>query len=236
MKTQWSFILFIFIFVCGRIHEISSLRKVTTNSRWSSEKKGYHSYILGKDILGPLEIQWAGMKGRGLFLTDDVEAGEVLIMEKAFCHSFDSDSYNSLDVLVFSLYEKIKNSDQDNALLAYLSNGIRPMVLPKLDDFCNRRVEKVPELSIEEIQGIVKYNSFDFFNNSSTEKSGGREVGSALWLITSFLNHDKESNVYRGQEGQMKIITAARDLKKGTELATMYHSSSEALKQWGIVE
>lgn len=201
---------------------------------YSSQTVRYSSGLSGKNIFGPLEIKWTGIKGRGLFLTADVQKGEVLIKEKAFCYAFDSDLYNSLDILVLTLYEKAKSNEKDNALLAYLSDGIRPMELPMFEELCNGSVGNVPELSIDEIQGIVKYNSFTF-NKFHADNGAGKD-GSALWLITSFLNHDKQSNVFRRQEGEMKIITAAQDLKKGTELATMYHGSQEALKQWGIVQ
>lgn len=38
--------------------------------------------------VGPVEVRAAGAKGRGLFVTRAVEAGELLLCEKAFAHAF----------------------------------------------------------------------------------------------------------------------------------------------------
>ena len=35
------------------------------------------------NFYGPLEIEWLGSKGRGMVLTRDVAAGELLLFEKA---------------------------------------------------------------------------------------------------------------------------------------------------------
>ena len=37
--------------------------------------------------VGPIEVRLAGDKGRGLFLTKDVKAGDLLLCEKAFSHA-----------------------------------------------------------------------------------------------------------------------------------------------------
>ena len=191
--------------------------------------------------VGPVAIGWAGLKGRGLFLTADVKAGEVLLREKAFCHAFKSDVFESLDVLVLQLNELCASSYEQNYRLSYLCDGIRPIILPKLDDLrmpVEEDVPVAPRLSIEEIQGIVRYNSFDFFNStdSKVKISEDKEVGSVLWLVTSFLNHCSRPTTYRRQAGEYMIITASGNLKKGDELTTMYHSSDDALRQWGIIK
>ena len=208
------------------------------------------------NLYGPLEIQWAEGKGRGLFLTEDVEEDQVLLREEVFEYGFSTPSYKSIDVLVLKLYNRVIIDEDFNAVLATLTDGTsRGMSkLPKLKQLAvdtNHSITFCPTLTIENIQGIVRLNSFNYYDNnpftrlSSTSNSescndNGDEVeveGSALWLITSFMNHDsKEPNTYRRQDGKFNTLTAARKLQRGTELTTRYHHSAKALQQWGIFE
>ena len=197
-------------------------------------------------MCGPVTIKWAGEKGRGLFAQADIRKGDVLFVEKAFGYGFATDAYSSIDVLVLTLYEKIMQSDHHNFLLSFLCDGIREMVLPSMDDIKTTTTNSATastanKLSIENIQGIVRMNSFDFFNNpipgstsATAAKYYDKKDGTALWLLTSFLNHSRKPNTFRKQFGDIKVITASKDIEKGTELTTMYHYNPGALKQWGI--
>ena len=142
--------------------------------------------------------------------------------------------------------------DEDfNAVLATLTDGSgRGMSeLPKLKQLVvdtNHPITSCPTLTIENIQGIVRLNSFNYYYdnnltpNSETGDNGEEKEeveGSALWLITSFMNHDSnDPNTYRRQDGKFNTLTAARKLPRGTELTTRYHHSAKALQQWGIFE
>ena len=200
------------------------------------------------NLYGPIKIMWANGKGRGLFLTEDVEEEQVILREQVFEYGFSSPPYKSLDILVLKLYNRVIIDGEFNALLATLTDGMRKMDLPKLEQLtvdASHAIALCPTLTIENIQGIVKLNSFNYYNSdpiaqlSSRSDSENEEVveGSALWLVTSFMNHDsKDPNTYRRQDGKFNTLTAARKLPRGTELTTRYHHSSKALQQWGIFE
>ena len=199
------------------------------------------------NLYGPIEILWAEGKGRGLFLTEDVEEEQIILREQVFEYGFSIPPYKSFDILVLKLYNRVIVDDDFNALLATLTDGIRGMsVLPRLEQLIvdsNQSIALCPTLTIENIQGIVKLNSFNYYDKligrlSSDAGNEDEEVeGSALWLVTSFMNHDsKDPNTYRRQDGKFNTLTAARRLPRGTELTTRYHHSAKALKQWGIFE
>eukprot|EP01036_Dinobryon_divergens_P029072 gene29072-38128_t len=191
---------------------------------------------------------WTTDKGRGLFLTEDVEEDQVILREQVFEYGFSTPPYKSFDILVLKLYNRVIIDEEFNSLLATLTDGMRGMELPKLEQLtvdANHTIALHPTLSIENIQGIVRLNSFNYYNNdpiarlsSSSDSENAEEVeGSALWLVTSFMNHDsKDPNTYRRQDGKFNTLTAARKLPRGTELTTRYHHSAKALQQWGIFE
>ena len=170
------------------------------------------------NLYGPIEILWAEGKGRGLFLTEDVEEDQVLLREEVFEYGFSNPPYQSVDVLVLKLYNRVIMDEDFNAVLATLTDGSgRGMSeLPKLKQLAvdtNHPITSCPTLTIENIQGIVRLNSFNYYydnnltpNYSETGDNGEEKEeveGSALWLITSFMNHDSnDPNTYRRQDGK----------------------------------
>lgn len=66
--------------------------------------------------------------------------------------------------------------------------------------------------------------------------SGGAELGTAMWIVGSFMNHDtKKPSVNKEHFGKLMVVSAQVPLKAGEELTVSYHTDPVMLKkQWGI--
>jgi tetratricopeptide (TPR) repeat protein len=126
--------------------------------------------------LGPLEIQSAGAYGRGLYLTRDVQKGELLLVEDPIAFNYkscesaaisstvsgaaagDEDHYGTLVDLVYMACR----DRQKNALLSVLSSEKESIdFLPDIKDVYSRHLlEDVAPLSAHTINGICLINCF----------------------------------------------------------------------------
>ncbi len=61
--------------------------------------------------------------------------------------------------------------------------------------------------------------------------------GSALWIVTSFMNHSKNPNTLSEHFGKFKLIFANDFLKTGTELTICYGTETEQSREkWNLNE
>eukprot|EP01083_Nonionella_stella_P070302 188002_1 len=80
------------------------------------------------------------------------------------------------------------------------------------------------------------------YTNKSANKSIEKKMYVGLWLLTSFVNHSDEPNVYRIIWYNTMVIIANRDIKKGEEICLSYlnpfmsdHDRKNQLNEgWGI--
>ncbi len=54
-----------------------------------------------------------------------------------------------------------------------------------------------------------------------------------MWVVASFMNHDKKPNTSFVSVGTMMFVMASYNMEAGTELTTMYAPESDpSLEQW----
>ncbi len=70
--------------------------------------------------LGPIRIQQTESKGRGLFVTEAVKAGDLLLCEKAFSHAFANEASPSTNLLM--------NTETNRAFMGTQADLIRIVV------------------------------------------------------------------------------------------------------------
>lgn len=199
-------------------------------------------------------MRGAREKGRGLFATTDLKAGELILCEKAFTVSFSSDSeaeiYTVLNLntnsgvlgtqatLTFNLIQKmLHNPAAATRFFGLFDGGYTPK--GEL-----REVDGVTVIDTFRAAAIGEYNVFGCPAVRSSDESRTRKSASdpysasGVWITASYINHDCAGNASRSFIGDLMIVTATKDIAKGTEITMPYRAAEgdntktqEALKK-----
>ncbi|KAG4275841.1 hypothetical protein FPRO04_14324 [Fusarium proliferatum] len=194
----------------------------------------------------PVEIRESPGRGKGLFTTKAVSAGELLLCEKAFSYSFAGDEQSTkqtkilmnlttkrmavggqarlLTLIVQKLYHNSSLSAEFGDL--HHADYQKATVLetdgtPVVDSFL---VEKIASLNGFGAPRTSR-ESFLQATSSSRDMTGGKDfkyTTSGIWLLASRINHSCVGNCRRSFIGDMQIVRATRDLLADTELFFCY--------------
>ncbi|RKL26000.1 hypothetical protein BFJ72_g13891 [Fusarium proliferatum] len=194
----------------------------------------------------PVEIRESPGRGKGLFTTKAVSAGELLLCEKAFSYSFAGDEQSTkqtkmlmnittkrivvggqarlLSLIVQKLYHNSSLSAEFGDL--HHADYQKATVLetdgtPVVDSFL---VEKINSLNCFGAPRTSR-ESFLKATSSSRDMTGDEDfkyTTSGIWLLASRINHSCVGNCRRSFIGDMQIVRATRDLPAGTELFFCY--------------
>ncbi|RGP80068.1 hypothetical protein FLONG3_1839 [Fusarium longipes] len=202
---------------------------------------------------GLVEIRDSPGRGRGLFTTKPVSAGDLLLVEKAFSYSF-MDETRLMDQVTYMVNFNTK------FITAGASANLWPKVVHKLyhdpdalsifEELCNGGYKKVdshhcdgvPIVDSFLVERILSLNSFgsprttrDFckdniWSGKVTPSSRERPIftTAGVWLLAARINHSCVGNCRRSFIGDVQIIRAARDLPAGTELTFPYRPSTQS--------
>ncbi|KAF4984516.1 hypothetical protein FZEAL_312 [Fusarium zealandicum] len=187
-------------------------------------------------------------RGRGLFTTKPVSAGDLLLCEKAFSYSFagDEQSTKRTNILMnlatkkmtmggqallwTQVVQKLFNNSTLSEDLQDLHHADYPKVavsdcdgIPIVDSFL---VEKIISLNAFGAPRTSQQSFLDSASlNSNLEKDTGfKYTTSGIWLLASRINHSCVGNCRRSFIGDMQIVRATRDLPAGTELFFCYRA------------
>jgi hypothetical protein len=148
-------------------------------------------------FIGPLEVRDAGDgKGRGLFVTRNVQAGELLLVEPAISMSFSSEervvtaisagrmNTESQHEVVSDLVRRAVASSRFNSLVALLSTGQAPSpAVPDLSVFVSAGPVKPRALcSALDLKHIVRVNTFAAAYEEEPSKACRRAMQRILTL------------------------------------------------------
>ncbi|KAL9117425.1 MAG: hypothetical protein Q9187_006039 [Circinaria calcarea] len=194
------------------------------------------------DFKGPIETRQSEERGRGLFLTRDVKAGELLLCEKAFSAIFeDPKSYPKLftdeyaaEKLRLSEEAKISLTDDIVTKLFHnpsLSSGFLDLHRGGYPLGPSPSKDVGPIVDTFLVGSILPYNCFGFhittlgrfqewFSLDPLQRSHGTCVG--IWKTASLVNHSCIPNASRAHFGDIIVVRAARDIAKGEELTFSY--------------
>lgn len=226
------------------------------------------SYLIdAADFIGPVKLDWVPGKGRGLLLTRDVRAGELLIVEKAIGVGFKGedaiDHRKSYDFMFpralvpgistraeIGLARLVIGSWDNPSLyhqLTQLAGGPKSDTLPSLrlppseNAWLESELPSSGELDLEQIKNIYKVNAYSLpliGENLDTEPN---KEGGGVFYASSFINHSCIPNTSRIAFGDVLVIRANTDLRKGEEITqnymigAPYHLRAIRLKDsWGI--
>lgn len=209
------------------------------------------------EYIGPVEIKRSEFSGRGLFATKNIDAGTLVLVNKAIAiergilSSEDSGENEQLMMwknFIDEVVESTKKCGRIQNLLSTLSTGeeeneleIPEMSLfrPEADDINSKSNE---ELDMERMLSILDVNSLVEDSVSASVLGKNKDYhGVGLWILASFINHSCHPNTRRLHVGDYLLVHASRDVKAGEELTFPYFDvlkpidkRKEMSKTWGF--
>ncbi|CAI7581905.1 unnamed protein product [Penicillium glandicola] len=192
--------------------------------------------------IGPVTIRQTKSKGRGLFTTEAVKAGDLLLCEKAFAYVTEHPSRprwcSTLHIntemrsttrggqlaLASLIIEKLyKNPSLASTITDLHSGGFKQVSTAPVDG--------KPVIDTFQVARTISLNSFGSPTSSradhihdACDSSRSSEMlhNCGVWPYASKLNHSCMSNAHRAFIGDMMIIRAAVDIPADTELTIWY--------------
>ncbi|KAB5582423.1 TPR domain protein [Coniochaeta sp. 2T2.1] len=191
----------------------------------------------------PVEIRVSPGRGRGLFTTRKVAAGELLICEKAFGYCYASkDEPGGANItflmnvankrgvmggqatLLTQLVQKMYHDSNAAQSFAKLHHGDYKAVpvddvdgKPVVDSFLVERVMALNGFGAPRISQKSVAVRTDVTPRDESEKDIGYAT-CGVWYTLSHINHACVSKCRRSFIGDMQMLRAARDMDAGTEL------------------
>ena len=223
----------------------------------SATKK--HNRLDHADFTAKTTIRQAGVHGRGLFATEDIKAGQLIMCEKATCVAFASEekssSYTILNqnteralagtqaTLLFNLVQKLLyNAELGEKFFDLHDGGYHPKTSPQT-------IDGLVSIDAFRTLAIIEHNSFGCPTVRSSNSTAQKELASTsghpstgLWLRTAYTNHACNGNAMRSFIGDMMIIRATRAIAKDEEILMPYRlpnpvntaTQEELQKVWGF--
>ncbi|KIA75674.1 hypothetical protein HK57_00535 [Aspergillus ustus] len=201
--------------------------------------------------IGPVAIRLTESRGRGLFTTEAVRAGDLLLCEKAFAHAFHDEaarggaSGSSLAILMNTDTDTMTMGTQAD-LIALIAQKLykNPSLIPTFTDLYHgsyhpvdvAEVDGTPIVDTFLIERTMTLNCFgcDLFSRKThvrgvmedAESKDNKFHSCGVWLLASYINHSCYTNVRRSFIGDMMIVRATQDLPANTELFFWYAQPS----------
>ncbi|PCH04123.1 Tetratricopeptide-like helical [Penicillium occitanis (nom. inval.)] len=193
-------------------------------------------YLDHATYIGPVSVKATASWGRGVFTTENIKAGDLLLVEKAFAFAFvgDDKPKGKISILV--------NPDTKEVTMGAQRELMGMMI---------RKLYQIVDTFL--IERILHYNAFtcplstreQFLSRMHMAINQSDEYfhSCGIWQMASYINHSCISNAHRSHIGDMMIVRASRDLPSGTEVVSEYHrpdadddygAHTKRLKQWGF--
>lgn len=188
------------------------------------------------DYVGPISIaRTPDGRGRGLYASRDVTAGDILIISNAFAASYN-------DPHSIELYTKISTIVQQSpkALRQFYSLAgydfhddmeVPNVKLfdPSVDDYVDTDPPANLEFDEKRVMHIMNVNSFEGELPSMNAQPDTRLTG--LWLLPSLINHCCSPNASRLVVGEAMFILASCNIQAEEEITISYSDSMAPLKK-----
>ncbi|KAI1805373.1 SET domain-containing protein [Daldinia bambusicola] len=174
-------------------------------------------------------------RGRGLFATRDIPAGEIVICEKAFCVVWGHEK-EALAAMTYDVRDdRIRASPVglSKAIVQKLLNN--PSQIEKVMDLYGdyagdegtnvSKTEDGPVVDAFRVHDIVSRNAF-----GPGSQFGGEGVSNAstgLWIWAAYINHSCVANAKKEYVGDLMAVRATRAIAAGEEIFHSYDESSD---------
>ena len=223
------------------IYNWEAMLRGARSEKWDSDHANY---------VGPIEVRVCedSTCGRGLFVTKDVEPGELLLVEKAFLAAFakQRESKEGLEKLdkaagggatPQSEASKKKARDQRKAFnhrleariftKVYWNSSLQPAFLDLYPGLTIAKEGEMPESLCEAVQTRLRHNGLWFQplfipSASYTSLPSAKPLSRGIWINSSYMNHTCNPNVHRSFIGDLMIVRAQTYILRDTEIRVDY--------------
>ncbi|KAK2049104.1 tetratricopeptide [Colletotrichum somersetense] len=204
------------------------LRKLRTNLSRASPRADAASFT------GKTEVKSSTGRGRGLFATCDIAAGEIVMIEKAFCVVWGHER----DVLTAMTYDV--RDDKIRVAPVGLTKAItqkllrNPSQIDRVMDLYGdyqgegkapAKTEEGPVVDVFRVHDIVSRNAFGPGGQYGEE--GASNASTGLWVWAAYINHSCVANAKKEYAGDLMVLRALRPIKKGEEIFHSYDESAD---------
>ncbi|KAG9750223.1 SET domain-containing protein, partial [Aureobasidium melanogenum] len=225
------------------------LKKISDTADYHSEQASY---------LRRTTIRNADGSSKGLFATEDIAAGQMILCEKASIASNTPDNSPALSVII----NPTNNMGMHGSHAAVWIESVRKSFynpshsINDLYDGTTRSaasagdsstliVDGMPVIDVFRLQNIIGHNSFGFEADKdrvrADVKRAVRNDSSGVWIYAAHMNHSCLFNSSRGFVGDFIVVRANKDISQGEEITTMYcpidgnfGQLEHNLKNWGF--
>ncbi|KAM0705275.1 hypothetical protein Q7P35_008065 [Cladosporium inversicolor] len=202
------------------------------------------------DYDGNTERKESKGHGFGLFATKDIDAGSIILCEKALCivWSHESDGWTALTVDARDSQTRVQPVGLTKAIVAKLAAN--PSQIEKATSLFGDHEglgkqllikDGIPVIDTFQIHDIVSRNAFGPGETFATGKQDGRKASTGLWVRSAYINHSCIPNAKKDSVGDLMVFRATRPIKAGEEI---FHCYSESIdlkdraanlkKTWGF--
>lgn len=186
-------------------------------------------------FVGPIEVKDSKEKGRGTFATRDIKAGELVLVEKAFCTVYAHEP-SSMTAMTYDLRDdKIRMSPVglSKALVQHLLSN--PSQIPAFNDLFGdwESVETPssphgePIVDVFRVHDIMSRNAFGLGDQFGDVSQGGMNASTALWIKAAYINHSCIPNTHKEAIGDLLTIRTLLPINKGEELFFAYDAQPD---------
>ncbi|GJC85421.1 histone-lysine N-methyltransferase SMYD3 [Colletotrichum liriopes] len=178
------------------------------------------------------EVKDSKGRGRGLFATEDIPAGEIVICEKAFTIESTPNTaitYDARDGMIrvspIGLTASITQKLLDN-----------PSQIDKVMDLYGdyqgdggvkvSRTDEGPIVDVFRVHDIVSRNAFGVCHQQGNDGTNSK-TRTGLWVWAAYINHSCVPNTEKENIGDIMILRAARPIATGEEILISYAESSD---------
>lgn len=189
------------------------------------------------DFVGPVIVKLTSDgRGRGLFASQNITCGSLLLISNAMAFSLNDPHRISL------LSKLVASANSSPAFLQQLysladSPSQTDLMIPSMDLFSSTNshfsaASHDTQMVVDHnrIMNIIMLNAFEGEFNSWPDPSPANSF-SGLWLLPSLINHSCFRNTTRLVVGEAMIIHAAADIQAGEEITISYVDVMAPLKQ-----
>lgn len=212
------------------------------------------------EFVGAVEIKKSDLSGRGLFATKNIDAGTLMLVNKAIAVErgiLVGEELGETKQLVMwkNFVNRVADStlkcERMSRLMGMLSSGEEDesgLEIPDVTIFEPEKEELTrcsnhhKTLEMDRILSILDANSF--VEDAVSAKVLGRNrdyYGVGIWVLPSFINHSCCPNARRIHVGNYMIVHASRDIKAGEEITFPYldvlkpvETRQKMLANWGF--
>jgi tetratricopeptide (TPR) repeat protein len=219
-------------------HNLTKLSVDTTKAR---------SRVDAANYTGHTEVKDSASRGRGLFATRNIAAGEIIMCEKAFCVVYGHER-ETMTAMTYDLRDdriRVAPLGLSKAIVQKLISN--PSQIPAFMDLygdyqgIDKDITGTDEGAVVDVFRVHDITSRNAFGLGIQFNEDARSASTGLWLYASYTNHSCVPNAMKANTGDLLVIRATQPIAAGEEIFHAYDESPDydtrqasLLTTWGF--